>query len=141
MTYKFDGYNWLVKLSKGELLIENLLKIVKKEAIKGAWISGLGGTLWAELGYYDLETQEYIWQQFDDVPEITSLQGNVAWKDGEPILHIHGTFSKKDFSAIGGHVKELAVGGTCEVLLHRWYEEDGLTRSTDSETGLTTLDV
>lgn len=141
MTYKFDGYNWIVKLSKGELLIESLLEVVKREDIKGAWVSGLGGVLWAELGYYDLEDRQYHWQRLEDVPEITSLQGNVAWKDGEPVLHIHGTFSKKDMSAVGGHVKELAVGGTCEILLHRWYEAEGLTRSLDEETGLTLLDV
>ncbi len=141
MTYKFDGYNWLVKLNKGELLVENLLKVVKAEGIKGAWLSGLGGALWAELGYYNLETQEYTWKKFDDIPEITSLQGNVAWNDDEPILHIHGTFSKRDFSGVGGHVKELAVGGTCEILLHRWYEEEGLSRSLDEAIGLSTLNV
>lgn len=141
MTYVYDGYNWLVKLNKGELLVENLLEVIKKENIKGAWISGLGGALWAELGYYDLEKQEYFWQKLDDVPEITSLQGNVAWKEGQPVLHVHGTFSKKDMTAVGGHVKELAVGGTCEILLHRWDDEVGLTRSEDTETGLVTLDV
>lgn len=141
MTYTSDGHHWLVKLNKGELLVENLVRLIKEQQIKGAWLSGLGGALWAELGYYDLETQEYVWQKFDDVPEITSLQGNVAWKDGEPVLHIHGTLSKKDFSAVGGHVKELAVGGTCEILIHRWHTETGLTRSTDTGTGLTTLNV
>lgn len=141
MTYRTDGDNWLVKFNKGELLIENLLKVAKEAEIKGAWVSGIGGALWAELGYYSLEDKQYVWQKFHDVPEITSLQGNVAVKDGEPVLHIHGTFSKADFSAVGGHVKELAVGGTCEVLLHKWHQEDGLIRSLDEAVGLPTLDV
>lgn len=141
MTYRFDGYNWLVRLKKGELLVENLTKLVRDEQIQGAWISGLGGALWAELGYYDLEDKKYYWQKRDDLPEITSLQGNVAWKDGEPVLHIHGSFSDTNLQGVGGHVKELMVGGTCEILLHRWYEEPGLTRSVDKETGLTLLDV
>lgn len=141
MKYKFDGYNWLVRLEKGEKLIENLLKMIKKEEIKGGWISGLGGALSAELGFYDLNAKEYNWQTFDQLMEITSLQGNIAYKNGEPILHIHGTFTRADFSALGGHVKELVVGGTCEILIHRWYEEGGLARSVDQETGLTLLDV
>lgn len=141
MTYKFDGYNWLVRLQKGEKLIESLVKIIEKESIKGAWISGLGGALSAELGFYDLEKQQYQWQLFNELMEITSLQGNIAWKGDEPALHIHGTFTKADFSAIGGHVKELIVGGTCEILLHRWNAEEGLSRSIDKETGLTLLDV
>lgn len=141
MTYRFDGRDWLVKFEKGDFLIEGLTEFVKKETIKGAWISGLGGTLWAELGYYDLENQQYIWRTFDDIPEIISLQGNIGWKDDAPLLHIHGTFSKADFTAIGGHVKELAVGGTCEVLVHKWREESGLSRSFDERTGLTLLNV
>lgn len=141
MTHRFDGYNWLVKLEKGELLIESLSKLVKDEAIQGAWISGLGGALWAELGFYDLEQKQYHWQKKNELLEITSLQGNIAWQEGEPVLHIHGTFSDRNMNAFGGHVKELAVGGTCELLLHRWNEEAGLTRSKDLETGLTLLDV
>ena len=141
MTYRFDGYNWLVRLQKGEKLVESITKLIQDKDIKGAWISGLGGALLAELGFYNLETKEYQWHVFDELMEITSLQGNVAWSDDQPMLHIHGTFTKADFSAIGGHVKELTVGGTCEVLLHRWYEEDGLTRSLDEETGLTLLNV
>lgn len=141
MTYQYDGYNWLVKLKKGELLIESLTKLVQDEHIKGAWVAGLGAAMGAELGYYELETQQYHWKKLEEELEITSLQGNVAWRDGEPVLHIHGTFSRKDMSAVGGHVKELTVGGTCEILLHRWYETDGLSRSLDEETGLTLLDV
>ena len=141
MTYKYDGYNWLVKLNKGELLVESLLEVVKKEDIKGAWVSGLGGVVWVELGYYDLEGQQYHWQKRDDLPELTGLQGNVAWKDSEPVLHLHGTFSDAQMRGFGGHIKEMAVGGTCEILIHRWYEEAGLTRSEDPETGLVTLNV
>lgn len=141
MTHKYDGYSWIVRLQKGDQLIENLTTFIKKEEIKGAWISGLGGALSATLGFYDLEKQEYIWQDFNELMEITSLQGNIAWKGDEPALHIHGTFTKADFSAIGGHVKELVVSGTCEVLLYKWRGSDGLTRTLDDVTGLTTLDV
>ncbi|MDZ7744700.1 MAG: PPC domain-containing DNA-binding protein [Candidatus Saccharibacteria bacterium] len=141
MTYKFDGYNWLVKLDKGDLLVENLTKLVKQENIRGAWVSGLGAALWAELGYYDLDAQEYQWQKFDQLLEITSLQGNVAWSSDEPVLHIHGSFSDKNLQAIGGHVKEVAVGGTCEVFLHRWFGEAGLSRQKDDSTGLYLLSM
>lgn len=141
MTYSYDGYNWLVKLNKGELLVKTLCEIVKQEDVKGAWISGLGGSAWVDLGYYDLDDKDYHFTKRDDLIEITSLQGNVAWKDNQPVLHIHGSFSDKNNLSYGGHVKELEVGGTCEVMLHRWYKPEGLTRSIDSETGLNLLDV
>jgi uncharacterized protein len=141
MKYRFDGFNWLVRFDRGEKLVEGLTAIVKKEKIKGAWVSGLGAAESAVLGYYNLETKAYEWKQLDQLLEITSLQGNVAWEGGVPVLHIHGTFSNHDLQALGGHVKELVVGGTCEVLLHRWYEEEGLRRSQDETTGLKLLQL
>lgn len=140
MTWRFDGYNWLVRLEKGELLVEKLTELVKQENITGAWISGLGGALSAEIGFYDLVARAYKWQKLDKLLEITSLQGNVAWDGTEPVLHIHGTFSDENMQAFGGHVKELQVGGTCEVLLHRWYDK-ALTRSPDDQSGLKLLDL
>ena len=135
----FDGYNWVVRLEKGEKLIESLTELVKKENIKGAWISGLGGAISAELGYYSLEEKEYHWKTLDKLLEITSLQGNVSWVDGEPKLHIHGSFSDENMQAFGGHVKELTVGGTCEVMMHALQAE--LTRSQNDDTGLELLDL
>ncbi|HSX27338.1 MAG TPA: PPC domain-containing DNA-binding protein [Patescibacteria group bacterium] len=140
MTYKFDGYNWLVRLERGELLMENLTSLVKEQKIGGAWVSGLGGATWAELGFYSLETKDYIWKKLEQALEITSLQGNVARDGEEPVIHLHGTFSDKDMQAYGGHVKELEVAGTCEILLHRWYEP-GLKRTQDDQTGLKLLDL
>lgn len=140
MTYKFDSFNWLVRLEKGELLVEVLTQLVKDQKIKGAWLSGLGAAEWAELGFYDLPTKQYNWQKLSQPLEILSLQGNVAREDDMPVLHIHGTFSDQNMQAIGGHVKELEVAGTCEILLHRWYHES-LNRSQDPDTGLKLLDL
>jgi uncharacterized protein len=173
MTYKFDGYNWLVRFDRGDLLVEQLTKLVKSENIRGAWVSGLGGAQWAELGFYDLNKKAYHWKRFDQLMEITSIQGNVAWdgeptppkhggsknvtwqaassgatgseptnglrRPGEPILHMHATLSDETMQAYGGHIKELQVGATCEILLHRWYDSQGLKRAKDSETGLKLL--
>ena len=140
MKFRFDGYNHLVRLEKGELLMAELTKLIKEEKITGAWVSGLGAAIWAELGYYDLENKQYKWKRLDQLLEITSLQGNIAWNDSEPVIHIHGTFSDEEHRAIGGHIKELEVGGTCELLLHRWYQPD-LKRRDDPNTGLTLLDL
>ena len=140
MKYKFDGYNWLVRLEKGELLAENLINLAKQENIAGAWLSGIGAVQWVDLGFYDLQGKQYHWKRLEKLMEITSLHGNVAWEGDEPVLHMHGTFSDENMAAHGGHVKDLQVGGTCEILLHRWYEGK-LTRSQDEDSGLKLLDL
>jgi predicted DNA-binding protein with PD1-like motif len=140
MRYQFDGYNWLVRLERGEKLVESVTGLVREQNITGAWISGLGAATWAEVGYYDLNNKRYHWKKLEKQLEITSLQGNIAWDGEEPILHIHGTFSDENMLAFGGHIKELETAGTCEILLHRWYKQ-GLTRSEDANTGLKLLDL
>jgi uncharacterized protein len=140
MTHHFDGYNYVIRLEKGELLIESLKRLAGELELKSVWLSGLGGALWAELGFYHLDTKQYSWQRFDRMTEITSLQGNLAWQDDKPIWHIHATLSDDTFHAFGGHVKELAVSGTCELLLHA-LQGEALARRQDPEIGLSLLEL
>lgn len=140
MKFKADGFNWIVRLEKGEKLVESLTQLVKSENIPSCWLSVIGAASEVELGYYNLEKQEYQWHKLSELMEITGLQGNITIEQGEPQFHIHGTFSKQDLSVVGGHVKELVVGGTCEIFLHKWYAED-LERSKSDEVGLNLLDL
>lgn len=140
MTYRFDGYNYLVRLNKGELLVESLTKFATETQLGGAWVSGVGGALWAEIGFYDLPNQRYQFQKVERLLEITALQGNLSLKEGEPAFHLHGTFSDDHLQAIGGHVKELCVAGTCEIYVHTIFGEP-LTRTPNDEVGLPLLNL
>lgn len=140
MNFKADGYNWIVRLSKGEKLVESLTKLVEQENIPSCWISAIGACSSVTLGYYDLEKQEYQWHDVNELMEITGIKGNLSFVENKPNFHLHGTFSKSDLSVIGGHVQELVVGGTCEIFLHKWYG-DNLTRSHNDEVGLKLLNL
>ena len=141
MKYQNDGQAWVMRLEKGEQLTVCLNELVRKENIETAWLSGLGGAVWVDLGFYDLPSQTYHWQKFDEALEITSLQGNIARDDkGEVALHLHGSFSRQDFSAIGGHVKDLEVAGTCELFVRTWQGEP-LKRQYEESVGLSLLDL
>lgn len=140
MKFTADGYNWIVRLEKGESLIDQLSNFAEQNDIPSCWVSIIGACEKVELGYYDLHQQKYHWQTIDELMEITGIQGNLAWDNDKPVFHLHGNFSKDDLSVVGGHVKSLIVGGTCEVFLHRWYG-DKLTRQTDDQTGLELLNI
>lgn len=139
MNYRRTQNDILIRLSRGEKLIENLNLVATREKLPAAWLQGLGGTESAELGFYDLETKEYRWRTFPDLMEITSLQGNLAWVDDTPKWHVHVTLSGRDYGAIGGHVKELVVGGTCEIRLCAF--DTSLVRRHDEAIGLDLLDL
>lgn len=141
MKFVFDDFNYTLKFEQGELVVEQLTRFVREQNIRGGWVVGLGGLAWAELGFYDLNTQEYSWTKFDETLELANLTGNIAWSDDSPALHLHATISDTSLRANGGHLKEAEVGGTVELFIHAWDKEDGFTRAKDEQTGLNLLQL
>ena len=127
----------LLVLNRGEKLHAKLQEFAREHELKGAWVQGLGGSGTMTLGYYNLAEREYEWREYSDNLEILSLQGNLAWVDDEPFWHIHGSFGGRDFASVGGHVKEMVVGLTCELLITPL--DAVITRMFDDETGLKLL--
>ncbi len=137
-TKKVNGGH-LLRLVKGEKIIETIAKFCEENSIHGGVISGLGGASCITLGFYDLGTKEYTWKEFAEVHEILSMNGNVALVDGKPFLHIHIALSNHNFEAIGGHLKEATVGATCEVMISDLATE--MIRIYDDQIGLKLLDL
>lgn len=140
MTYSFDGYNYVIKLTKGERLSDVLEQFVQEAKIEGAWVEGLGGVLEITLGFYDLEKKEYQWQTFEGLRELVSLTGNLAFDEaGKIMLHAHGVVADESYQTLGGHIKDLVAGATVELFIHRSYQP--LRRKIDPEVGLQTFDL
>ena len=137
MKHYQDKQKYIVVLKKGEDLMEGLRQFCKESGVNKAWLQGLGAALSVELGYYHLDDQKYTWKTFDGPMEITSLNGNIVQKDGQPMFHMHGTFSGPDYGTIGGHIKSLTIAGTCEILVHKM--DTKLTRAHDEQVGLDLL--
>lgn len=134
----YDDRKYILVLEKGDLLLEKLREFTSAHTFKSAWFQGFGGALELEMGYYDLDARVYRWKQYAGVYEITNLQGNIARDNtGEALFHVHGTFSDRECRVIGGHVRKLVVGGTCELLVQPF--DRNLTREIDEATGLNLL--
>jgi len=128
----------LLVLERGEELHESLARFSSENNLRAAWLAGIGGASSVELGFYDLALRDYSWRTLDETLEIVSLTGNLSIVDGKPFWHIHGVFSNKDYQALGGHVRSMTVGLTCE--LHITPLNIALTRNLDSTTGLKLLE-
>lgn len=140
MTYSFDGFNYLVRLDKGEHLGEAIKQFVAETKIEGAWVNGLGGALEVTLGFYDLDKQAYQWRTFAGLREVVSLTGNLAFDEqGNMMHHLHGVFGDLAYQMVGGHVKDLVAAATIELFVHRAYQP--MRRKVDPNVGLQTLDL
>ncbi len=93
MQYKEDGDTYIIYVEQNEAIMKTLTSFCKEKTIDNAQLSGIGAIKDIEVGAYDLENQEYITQNFTDIWELTSFQGNVLLKDGEPFIHAHITIS------------------------------------------------
>jgi predicted DNA-binding protein with PD1-like motif len=121
----------------GTGLTEELLDIAKREGIKTAEVDAIGGVNKLRLAYFNNKAKKYEEHQYDEFLEVASLKGNVTLKDGQPFLHLHGTFGRRDMSVLGGHV----ISGTVFPLLEVVFTptENRALRRFDDETGLNAI--
>ncbi len=124
----------LIVLDQGEAVIATLSSYCAKEGIAAASLTGIGAVTNVECGYYNLDTREYVFTTYPLLYEVVSLSANVALKEGVPFVHMHAVFSDTTNHTFGGHVAEMIVGVTLEIVLSRY--PGSLTREYDKNTGL-----
>lgn len=139
MKFQKEDTVYIIRLEKGERIIEKLSGFCKSKKITAAYFNGLGAVSEAELGHFDLETKKYSTRMFQGQFEIASLHGNVSLVKGDPFIHAHMTLGDSTFSAFAGHLREGTVGATCEIFIVPINET--LSRKPDEITGLNLLDV
>ena len=107
----------IYSLKAGARIPDDILAIVKREKVVTARIEAIGGVEELRLAYFNRDTRRYEEHDFKEFLEVTGILGNVTLKDGEPFLHIHGTFGRKDLSALAGHVMTAKVFPLLEVVI------------------------
>lgn len=139
MKHSFDGYNYLIRMNRGERLSEAIEQFCHEAKVDGAWLSGLGAATDITLGFFNLNSKDYKWRTFGQMMEVASLTGNLARDDqGKVIFHLHGIFADDEYQTVGGHIKDLVAGATLELFAHHVYQPT--QRVFDQETGLQLLD-
>lgn len=129
---------YVIRIARGEKVIASLEAFCQQERIKGAFFFGIGAVDQVELAHYSVEDQKYSTKSFNQPLEVTNISGNVAVMGQELIIHAHGTFSDTQMNCIGGHIVEMTVSGTLELILT---ESAPLSKELDSQTGLKLLDL
>ena len=125
---------YAVVFDAGDEMMQGLTQFAEEAGLDAAHFTALGAFERATLGYFDLDTQDYVHIPVDEQVEVLSLVGDIAVKDGQPQIHAHVVVGKRDGTAHGGHILEAYVRPTLEVTLsetpahlkRRMVEEFGL---------------
>lgn len=117
MEYKRFGSKYVMRMDKGEELVQTLKDFVIKENIKLGYITGLGAVTDVEVGLFNTTEKKYYSQMFKEDYEVTSLHGNISTMNGEAYLHIHMAFSDKNQNTFGGHLNKATICVTGEIVI------------------------
>lgn len=128
---------YLLRFDRGEELVAGLAAFAAQERTPGASFSALGAAEKVVISFYSERTKKYEDMLIKDELEISSLAGNIGWKEREAVVHAHGVFSDKNMKTFGGHVKKCVVSFTCEVALSVFGKK--VERQFDETTGLNLL--
>ena len=118
MEYRIFGQTAVLRLEKGEEVIESIIALCKKEDIKLGSILGLGAANYVTVGLFKIDEKKYYSNTFEEDFEITNLTGNISRMNGEVYLHIHGTFANIEGKCIGGHLNKAIISATSEIIIN-----------------------
>ncbi|MDR3289753.1 MAG: DUF296 domain-containing protein [Rickettsiales bacterium] len=117
MEYKKIDNKFFVRIDPDANVIENLKILCEKENIKTAAVTGIGSAKFIKLGFFNPATKQYQEKDYNGYYEIANLVGNITEKDGKGFPHIHITASSEDFKLFGGHLVEVKVSVTAEIVV------------------------
>ena len=137
MLYEQDGNTFMIHVQEDEPIMSNLTQFCKDHEIINGQVSGIGAIKEIKLGAYDLENKEYFIKYFNEICELTSFQGNIQLKDGEPFIHAHINISDHAMDVKGGHLFEATVAAVGEFVLKK-INTSGF-REMDPNIGLATM--
>jgi len=137
MKFKKNGNKWIVRIDKGEEIVQTLTKICKDNKIKLGSLSGIGAADRVTVGLFNTKSKQYQSQELIGDYEITNLSGNISTMNGEIYLHLHIGLSDSKYNAYGGHLTSAVISGTGEIIIE---EIDGkIEREFNKEVGLNLL--
>lgn len=138
MDYIKMGETVYIRMDKGDEIIGCILDVCKKEDIKSAAFSGIGGCSETQIQTFIPATGSFESQTLCGMLELVSLTGNIVSDDQKELYHhTHAVFSYKDgenHCVAGGHIKSITVLYTAEIEL-RPVVGGIIVRQFDPETG------
>jgi predicted DNA-binding protein with PD1-like motif len=139
MEYKKIGEAFVIRLDRGEELLEILIDFCKSQQIHAGTVMGIGALSKARISYFDAIAGVYLHRDLSGDREMTSLMGNISTSGEEIILHLHVTLADRDFQVTGGHLTSGVIGATGEILIEPF--QGKLERLPINEFGLRQLNL
>ena len=136
MEYRKFGDTLILRMDRGEELVETLHSVAVREQIHLAVVSALGAVGDFTVGVFHTAEKQYHSHTFQGDFEIVSLTGTITEMDGKPYLHLHMSAGDSNGRVSGGHLNRAVISATCEMVVRildghvgrRFNQEAGLNQ-------------
>lgn len=128
-----------VVLDAGEEVMAVLQQFAVQQGLAASRVSAIGAFERAEVGFFEVDRQDYHRIPVDTQVEVLSLAGDIALDGQQPRLHLHAVLGRRDGSTVGGHLLGAVVRPTLEVLLTE--SPSHLRRVCDPRFGIALIDL
>ena len=113
MEYRRFGDTLVLRMDKGEEIIQSLRLAAEKEQVRLAAVEALGAVDDFTVGVFDTVEKQYHANHFSGAFEIVSLTGTVTTQDGKFYAHLHMSAGDREGKVFGGHLNS----ATCEMVV------------------------
>lgn len=128
-----------VVLDAGEEVMAVLQQFAVQQGLAASRVSAIGAFERAEVGFFEVDRQDYHRIPVDTQVEVLSLAGDIALDGQQPRLHLHAVLGRRDGSTVGGHLLGAVVRPTLEVLVTE--SPSHLRRVCDPRFGIALIDL
>ena len=117
MKYRRFGNTLIVRIDRGEEILDKIRELAAAENIKLASVTALGATNDFTVGVFNTAEKKYYANEFKGAFEIVSLTGTINTMDGQFYTHIHMSAGNEKGEVFGGHLNRAVVSATCEMIV------------------------
>lgn len=117
MKYKRFDKTIVVRIDRGEEILDKIRELAIAENIKLASVTALGATNDFTVGVFNTAEKKYYANEFKGAFEIVSLTGTINTMDGQFYTHIHMSAGNDRGEVFGGHLNRAVVSATCEMIV------------------------
>lgn len=134
MEYRRMKNTIIVRIDKGEEILEKVKELALAENIKLASVQAIGAIGDFTVGALKTEEKQYKSKCFQGDFEIVSLTGTINTMNDEFYTHLHLSAGKENGEVFGGHLNRAVVSATCEMIVQ--VIDGRVDRKFDEKTGL-----
>jgi predicted DNA-binding protein with PD1-like motif len=118
MNYTRFGNVLVLKLDRGEEILESVEQMARQEKFRLANVNALGAVAELSVSTFIVGANQFKPHEFKGDFEIVSLTGTIKLMDGNYHSHLHVSVADQEGRVFGGHLNRAVISILCEMVIY-----------------------